>query len=377
MWKTLLAGLTLTLLSGGTVHAAPPRDGLCEGIRNAKRYSDCLYNDLDERLRALESPSASPSPSPSASPTPSASPSPTVTPTSPPPASGDWLSGAAGSEAADGSFGTWRGRRVEIGTFWVDHEALYPIGPDIAGCGGCGEWANFTGPVNISAVSKSWQGWAAEANGANDAYWAALARKARDLRAGKGQVYINPYYEFNGDWMPYSVTRTTQGQADFRRAFERTSATLRREFPGVKVVLNPAAGRTLPTEMRPALTSFDVLGIDTYNEWPFCGSTSCTSTQLNRVEVLRQQALAWGKPIAFPEWGNASSPNGPGGGGESPAFIDAFHGYMKQHAGTGPGQVVFDTYFNIGGYPARFELYLNGTVNPLQPQTAARYRDRF
>ena len=268
----LLSVILACLLLGGTAHAAPPRDGLCEGLRG-RAYSDCLYSDLDDRLRALESPSASPSatasPSPSASQT-SSSPSPSVTLTSPPPASEDWLSGAAGTEAADGTFGTWRGTPVEIGTFWVDDEALYPIGPEIAGCGGCGEWTDFPGPVNISAVSKSWQGWAAEANGSSDGYWAALARKARELRAGKGQVYINPYYEFNGDWMSYSVTRTSQGQADFRRAFERTSAILRREFPGVKVVINPADTRSVPTEMWPAASSFDVVGIDTYNQWPFC-----------------------------------------------------------------------------------------------------------
>ena len=66
-----------------------------------------------------------------------------------------------------------------------------------------------------------------------------------------------------------------------------------------------------------------------------------------------------------------------GGGGESPAYIDAFHAYLRTHAGTGAGQVVYETYFNIGGYEARFELYTNGRVTTVQPQTATRYRDRF
>ena len=234
-------------------------------------------------------------------------------------------------------------------------------------------WRNFAGPVSISASPKTWQGWAAEANGANDAYWTQLARTARELRAGKGQVYLNPYYEFNGDWMPYSVQRTTQGQADFRRAFERTSALLRREFPGVQVVINPAAGRTVPDTMWPASASFDVVGIDTYNEWPFCGTASCTGTQLSRVEVLRLQAAGRGKPIAFPEWGNSAVASSAGGGGESPAFIDAFHGYLDEHAGTGAGQVLYETYFNITGYPQRFEIYPGG----VQPKTSAEYVVRF
>lgn len=354
MWKTLAAALLLVAVSPSVAQAQPPRTGLCEGL-TADQLTRCLYSDLDDRLRKLE---------PSTPPT-------TAPPTTAP--AGDWLSGASGTEAANGTFGTWRGSPVEIGTIWVNDAALYPIGPKISGCGGCGEWAGFAGPLSISATAKTWQGWSAEANGANDAYWTQVARKARELRAGKGQVYLNPYYEFNGDWMPYSVARTAQGQADFRAAFARTSAILRREFPGVKVVINPAAGRTVPTEMWPASGSFDVVGIDTYNEWPFCGSASCQSTQLGRIETIRLQAAARGKPIAFPEWGNAAVAGQPGGGGESPAFIDAFHGYLSEHAGTGAGQVLYETYFNIGGYPQRFEF----TPSNVQPKTAAQYRVKF
>ena len=289
------------------------------------------------------------------------------------PENGDWLSGAAGADAASGRFGTWRGTPVEIATFWVNDPALYPIGPAINGCGDCGMWRTYPGPVSISATAKTWQGWAAEANGANDAYWTAVARNARALREGKGQVYLNPYYEFNGDWMPYSVARTATGMADFRRAFERTSAIFRREFPGVKVVINPAAGRTVPDAMWPASGSFDVVGIDTYNEWPHCAVASCQGTQIGRIEVLRLQAAARGKPIAFPEWGNAAVAGQPGGGGESPAFIDAFHAYLVKHAGTGAGQVVYETHFNIGGYAQRFEF----TPSTVQPKTAAQYVARF
>jgi hypothetical protein len=126
--------------------------------------------------------------------------------------------------------------------------------------------------------------------------------------------------------------------------------------------------------MWPATSAFDVVGIDTYNEWPHCAVASCTGTQTTRIETLRLQAKALGKPIAFPEWGNSSVASSGGGGGESPAFIDAFNSYLDTHAGSGPGQVLYETYFDIPGYPARYELFTNGQVNPLQPQTAARYR---
>jgi len=374
MLRALVIAVLFLFMGGSAAQAQPPRPGLCTGL-TGDALTKCLYSDTDDRLRALGSvPTTAPT-SPTTAPT-TVAPT-TAPPTTAPPASGDWLSGASGTEAANGTFGTWRGTPVEIATFWVNDPALYPIGPKISGCGGCGEWAGFNGPVSISSSPANWQGWSAEANGANDTFWTAVARKAKELRTGKGQVYINPYYEFNGDWMPYSVARTAQGQTDFRNAFARTSAILRKEFPGVKVVINPGAGRTVPTDMWPANSAFDVVGIDTYNEWPWCGTASCQGTQISRIETIRLQAAARSKPISFPEWGNSSVSSSAGGGGDSPAFIDAFHAYLSDHAGTGAGQVVYETYFNVGGYDAHYELYLNGTVNSRQPQTAAQYRARF
>ena len=57
--------------------------------------------------------------------------------------------------------------------------------------------------------------------------------------------------------------------------------------------------------------------------------------------------------------------------------MEAFHGWLNRNAGTGPGQVTAEVYFNIGNYDARFELYLNEQVTPAMPQTAARYRELF
>jgi hypothetical protein len=56
-------------------------------------------------------------------------------------------------------------------------------------------------------------------------------------------------------------------------------------------------------------------------------------------------------------------------------MMQAFHAWLTAHAGRGPGQVLGEVYFNVGGYDARFELYLNGQTSTLMPQTAARYRE--
>ena len=368
--------LTVGLLLGSLLapaQALPPRDGLCEAL-SGDDLTRCLYAELDDRLRAQQGTAPSVSPTPSAGVT-SSPPSPS-SPTTQPPAAGDWLSGAAGAEAANGSFGSWRGAPVEIGQTWEADPALWTLGPRISGCAGCGIWHTWHGPMSVSLEPRPFTTWAAEASGANDAYWAQIGQSLKRFRQGRGTTYANPYYEFNGDWMRWSVRGGDR--AHFRTAYARTSAILRREFPEVRMVLNPDAGRTMPADMWPASGSFDVVGIDSYNEWPHCKVAACVrSTFLDPIEDYRLAAAERGKPIAFPEWGNSSSSRAQGGGGEAPALMDAFHAYLSQHGGAGPGRVVYETYFNIGGYAQRFELYLNGGVNPMQPQTADRYRTRF
>jgi hypothetical protein len=51
---------------------------------------------------------------------------------------------------------------------------------------------------------------------------------------------------------------------------------------------------------------------------------------------------------------------------------------MKAHAGTGSGQLVFETFFNIGGYELdHMLLNPDGSVSSTQPRTAARYRNLY
>ena len=371
----------ILLLVGTTAVAQPPRPGLCVG-RTGDRLTRCLYSDLDDRLRKLE-PTSPPTTQPPTTQPPTTQPPTTQPPTSPPttapPITGDWLSGAAGGEAANGSFGTWRGSPVEIGETWVNDPALYTLAPKIAGCDNCGEWNAWRGPMSVSAAPASWNGWASEANGGNDAFWTAMGKNLKTQRDGRGTTYVAPYYEFNGDWMTYSVPRTAQGMADFVRGFSRTVATLRREFPAIKIVLPTAAGRTMPNEMWPSPAAFDVVGIDLYNEWPWCGTDSCLQSNfLTRITPLQSAAAARGKTIAFPEWGNSSvAAAGGGGGGESPALMSVFHDWLATNSGTSAGKVVYETYFNIGGYPARYELFTGGRVNSTQTQTAAAYVAKF
>jgi hypothetical protein len=302
-----------------------------------------------------------------------------------------WLSGTSTIEVGNGAdpaqyFSNWRGTPVQIGQTWPNTPDAWGINPAVSN-----SWSGFQGPMSLSYdpgpdwVDQStgqtltgWRNWATVANGGNDAWWTAAAKKVKALRAGKGTTYVSPFYEFNGDWMAWSVTRTTQGYADFKAGWKRVSDIWRREFPEAKLVLPAAMSRDVPAAMMPDPSTYDLGGGTLYNAWPWEANGA---TAIQRLEAFRQQVAAAGKPFGITEWANAANPNEAGGGGDAPGFITAMHDWMVQHAGTGAGQLVFETFFNIPGYALDHELiHWNGSavqVSTTQPQTAARYLDLY
>ena len=349
----LLILVVFTTVIPGTAHAVPAR---CEPLTGDAR-ADCLWADIDARINSGSAP-ATPSPTTPATPS--------TGPTSMPPAGG-WLSGASGMEAATGTFGAWRGSPVEIIGTWLNDPAVYPFGPSISGCGDCGRLRDWRGAVDVGISPATWRGWQSEASGSNDTFWRSTARNLRVARVGDATTYIRPYYEFNGDWFPYSVAKGQE--ALFKQAWERTASIIRAEFPEAKLLLGVAASgggnRIKITDVYPA--SPDGLSIDFYNEWAFCSTQACFDQKITpRCRSPQQPGAAAAArasqrviPIVVSEWANAGRvrPASSGGGGEAPVFMQAFHGWLSRNAGTGPGQVTAEVYFNIGDYDARFELY--------------------
>ena len=294
-----------------------------------------------------------------------------------------WLSGVATREDGNGPdpakyFGDWRGAPVEIGQTWPHTPDVWGVHPSVRN-----SWAGFSGPMSLSFNPgpdwkglQGWRSYAAIARGDMDAWWRAAAQNTRTLRAGKGATYVSPFYEYNGTWMTWSVPRTSQGYADFRNAWARVAQIWRQEFPDVKLVLPAACSRDVPLAMMPAPSTYDLVGCTIYNAWPWKEDGGPT---LRLLEIGRQRALAAGKPFAITEWANSANGGTGGGGGDAPGFISAMHSWMAQHAGTGPGQLVFETFFNIDGYALdHILLRWNGagiSVSGTQSRTAARYRE--
>lgn len=294
------------------------------------------------------------------------------------------LSGASGAGVAAGTFGAWRGSRLtSIGT-WMNDPAIYPFTPPSSGCPECGEYAKWGGAADIGLAPADaiWQGWDAEAAGTNDSWWREMGRNLR-LR-WRDQLrdvwYLRPYYEANGDWFTYAILTKT---AAFKTAFARTSAILREEFPEASVMFgvaaaSPGTGRPLVSDIWPDDASFESLSIDFYNTFPWVNTQAAFDSKItsgagaNSLEPLRQLALSHDKPVVISEWGSASVNNG-GGGGDAPQFITSFQAWVKAHEGREPGEVFMENYFNVAqDYPEQYWLW-NTSVNPKQPQAAARY----
>lgn len=291
-----------------------------------------------------------------------------------------WLSGASADEAnktaANGTFATWRGTPVAIGGTWLNEPACYPFQS-----GFC--WNGWTGPIDVGIVplQSQWGGWANEAAGGNDTFWTNTFANLATLRAGKGTTYVRMWYEFNGDWMFYSVRNSTD-LANFKTAWNRIAAIARAQFPAVKLMLGTACATKNSITIANAwpTATVDVLSVDFYNRWPFSNtqggfdSAIATGGGTNSLEPLRQLATAKGVPVIVSEWANQGIDSGDGGGGgESTAFIDAMWAWFNANKGTGPGQVLGEVYFNNWN---QFYLY-NGSASTFQPTTAARYVTKF
>jgi hypothetical protein len=309
---------------------------------------------------------------------------PPTTPTSTPPvvpgdSSPGWLSGAASTFAAQGSFGAWRGSPVEIGGTWLNSAELYTLRPASA-CAGCtGEWSSFTGAMDVGIVPPSWTSWAAEAGGQHDEYFRSVFRAIKVARAGKGPVYLRFWYEYNGNWMTYSV-RNASDAANFKVAYNRVARIARAEYPEAKIMLGTSAGGpTSVASTYPDDSLVDLLSIDRYNNYPHCLTQACFDNAqenaggANSLNDLQRLAKEHGDPIMISEWSNqgARRDASQGGGGESPQFMRSWNAWLRANAGTGPGQVVGEVHFNL--WADQFEFF-DGTTTRLQPETAAEYR---
>ncbi|SEP21331.1 glycosyl hydrolase [Trujillonella endophytica] len=291
----------------------------------------------------------------------------------PSPSAGTWLSGASGVGAATGEFGSWRGRPLEIGGQWVD------TNQDMVHLWGLKEeWNHWDGPIDVAigAIGPG-ETWQQAATGAYDGRWRQSLTNLREVRGSRsGALFIRFAHESNGNWYPWSVDA---GEVDaFRAAWQRFRALQQEIYPESQLVFNvnrESVGSGVDWRRTfPGARYVDVMSVDYYNQWPAVTSAGQWAGTLDDVDQygapkgLEQHRLfaeSVGLPLAISEWsGNADQ-------GGSAAFMEAMYGYLGEHAGNGPGEILYEILFNVAGYDGTFAVFGNGVR---MPETAEAYR---
>lgn len=314
---------------------------------------------------------------------PATTPTPPPIPPTPAPSGLPWL-GASEGGAHDGTLAAQLASgTVAVGGTWCDATpedqlAMYSIGPG-------GKWAAWNRPLDV-AVGAIFKGrgetWAAAAAGAYEARWrqALTTMRTRWGTRDKSLLWISFAREFNGgDWQKLWGASPSEVAA-YKVAHERWNALQSEIMPGSRRVwsLNDGTGWAYDVR-RHRPSGMDAWGVDTYNSWPHVTNASEWQAKIlardgqggpRGIEAHRRDAEQAGLPIVIPEWGQNGDPKAPGGGGDSPYYIDAMRDWMGEHAGSGPGQVLYAVYFNTW---AIHQLW----PQTMSPKSWARYRAIF
>lgn len=284
--------------------------------------------------------------------------------------SGAWLSGASGDGVADGSFANWRGEPLGIiGTWQFNPSDTFDPGR---------EFGNWYGNVDLGYggyIYRSMYGddYTSAANGSADSRWTNTLTYINNRWQGKGTiVYMRLAYEFNGEWMSNWNVNAGQEQ-DFINCWRRFRGLQQQIAPNtVKLVWCPTNNHNtqLTLSCWPGAQYVDVVGIDTYNEWPWRNDQASLDAYLIEgsptapigPEMWRQWAAAQGLPLGIGEWSNNADlynkDTNQGGGGDSPLFFQTMHNWMSSNAGTGAGKLLYEVQFNVQSQNnGRFAIY--------------------
>ncbi|NIZ91732.1 hypothetical protein [Kineococcus rubinsiae] len=290
-------------------------------------------------------------------------------------ADGDWLSGAAGDP--DG-IGDLRGAPAEIATTWANGGST---GIDVPQLQDGGEYGADTWSKSlIVSVSPFEDGgsWAKAAAGDYDANW---TRQLTNIKNGwgerNGSLFISLAWELNGNWYPWAVT--AEQTQDFRDAWTRYRALQRKIVPDALLTLTmnkESNGYDGDSSDLIVEGTLDAYGVDYYNHYPYAATEEAFTPALDErdggggpkgLEAHRETAQAAGVPLVLPEW-NGSAKNG-----DAPGFITGMHSFFSQHAGSGAGQVLAESLFEIDKDDNNWAL-LGGTK---MPQSAKAYAREF
>ena len=305
-------------------------------------------------------------------------------------AAGGWNSGTTYYRDAK-AFAAWRGSPVTIYECWADtSNEVQSSAEDCMGAAKSEGWS-YDAEIAVGLIAPG-ETLSGAAGGDYESRWRSMAQSIAANWGDHRTVYIRPGHEMNGSWFDWSITSNSVG--DFKEAFKRYHGIIQQELVqkgyNAKVTIGYNGGSANSgvsiDDAWPGDQYVDVIGIDYYDAyWPGNPSPSCHTTQQQWDEFVNNTNRAgetglneWikfakekGKPIAFPEWGltDQATNDAPC---DNPLWIQNMHDFFAANAGSGPGQVLYEMYFNIGGESKWRWLPLY--PDTISPNAAAKYK---
>ncbi|OHV30506.1 hypothetical protein CC117_06040 [Parafrankia colletiae] len=167
------------------------------------------------------------------------------------------------------------------------------------------------------------------------------------VNQGRGDSFVRLGWEFNGGWFAW---RASANPTAYKQCFQNASSSIKETSPEVRIdwTLNAHGPDYNAFSVYPGNQYVDVIGIDSYDQYPPSPTSSEFSEQCNAAEGLCQVinfARQNGKLFSVPEWGVVSQQNtkaGMNGGGDNPVYIQEMYNIFRRNAGI----LAYEAYFN-------------------------------
>ncbi|SQD99183.1 conserved hypothetical protein [Parafrankia sp. Ea1.12] len=305
---------------------------------------------------AAPSPAAVPPPAPvSAEPAPGsgavAPPSGQVTRVARAATAGSFPSGVAAHTVAEATaWAQFRGRPVDVVVTYTDRNSWDAIVNPWIGRS-ASTFSNFAGTLVVSVplfpVEGSELGNLTDcAAGDYNAKWRQFGRWL--VNEGRGDSFVRLGWEFNGDWFAW---RASANPTAYVQCFRNASSSIKATSPKVRIDWNiNAHGPRSAFAVYPGDQYVDVIGIDSYDQYPPSPTLSAFDAQCDATEGLCQVisfARRHNKLFSVPEWGVVSQQNTKAGavgqaGGDNPVYIERMYSIFERNADI----LAYEAYFS-------------------------------
>jgi hypothetical protein len=263
------------------------------------------------------------------------------------------------------AFAAWRGRKVDVVLDWSERRTWEDIE---APTWLYQRWRGkpYTMVFGVAMLAEQVPGVSIEAcaDGAYDSHWRRFGSVVQS--EGMGESIIRLGWEFNGDWYRWSARNPQAWAACWRRivtAVRPRAPHLRWDWT---VNRGDSPGLADPRQAWPGDGYVDIVGVDSYDHAPAALTNEGWARQLDGDQGLKYWldfALAHGKPLSVPEWGNLLE--GYDAGGDDPGYVESMTAFFRANAAHLAYEAVFQD--DVKYYEAETRT----------PRSAAVYREFY